>query len=356
MSSTGVMDHKCKNCGAVLKFNPHDQNWVCEFCKSTFNKDEIASYEKSRGVEELTKETEAVKLDTNWEGMDVYSCPNCGAEIVADENTSATFCVYCKNTAILKNKLVGEFNPNKIIPFYKTKEDAIAAFKNIGKGKILMPKFFNNKKNIDEIRGVYIPFWLYDYNVAGNIVGEAKNISTWTSGDRQYTKVDTFAVTRGGSMSFQKIPVDGSNNFDNDTMNSIEPFDYQGLVDFNHSYLSGFLAQKYDVGKDKASEDALVRAKNSTNEVLKRDIVGYDEVIITNSNHNVSLVNCDYVLLPVWLLNIKYKNKIRTFAMNGQTGKLIGDLPIDSKRAIFVWLLSFAICMLVGSLIWYMIG
>lgn len=356
MSSKGTMDHKCPSCDAVLKFNPHGQNWVCEYCKGAFNKEQIDAYEAKRGVESLTKETESVKLDTNFEGMDVYSCPNCGAEIIADENTSATFCVYCKNTAILKNKLVGEFNPSLVIPFHKTKEDAIEAFTKISKGRPLMPKVFSDKKNIEETRGIYIPFWLYDYSVATSMTADAKKVRTWSSGDYRYTKTDTYLVVRSGSMNYYRIPVDGSTRFANDIMNSIEPFDYNGLVDFSHSYLSGFLAEKYDVDSQNASNDAVNRAKRSTIDTLKGDVHGYTSVLVTNEQHNVTPLKTDYVLLPVWLLNIKYKDKLYTFAMNGQTGKIVGNAPVDKKKAVLYWIGIFILTMLVASFIWYLGG
>ncbi len=352
MSSSGTMDHKCQHCGAVLKFNPHGQNWVCEYCKSEYNKAEIDAYEASRGVEKLTSESEKVKLEKDLNGMDIYSCPNCGAQIVADENTSATFCVYCKSTAILKNKLIGEFNPSEVIPFHKTREDAILAFKKLGKGKPLMPKEFSNHKNIDDMRGVYIPFWLYDYNVNGNIVADAKRIRSWVSGGYRYTKTDTYRVDRAGNMRFNKVPVDGSTHFDNSVMNSIEPFDYNGLVEFSPSYLSGFLAEKYDVDSETAKTEALRRTQNSTTDILRSDVIGYTSVVVTGANHNVNLNKSEYVLLPVWLLNIKYKDKLYTFAMNGQTGKLIGDIPVDKKKAVLYWILGFAVIMVILTIIW----
>lgn len=353
MSSSGTMDHKCQNCGATLKFNPHGQNWVCEYCKSEFNKEQIDAYEASKGVEKLTNETEAVKLEKDLNGMDIYSCPNCGAQIVADENTSATFCVYCKSTAILKNKLVGKFNPTEVIPFYKTREDAIEAFKKLGKGKPLMPKEFSSNKNIQEMRGVYIPFWLYDYSVNGNIVADAKRVRSWTSGSYRYTKTDTYRIDRAGSMNFYRVPVDGSTHFEDNIMSSIEPFDYSGLVEFSPSYLSGFLAEKYDVDSNAASTIALNRAKNSTTDVLRNDVIGYSSVVVTNANHNVNLNKSEYVLLPVWLLNIKYEGKLYTFAMNGQTGKLIGNIPIDKKKAVLYWILGFVIIMVILTIIWF---
>lgn len=353
MSSLGTLDHKCESCGAVLKFNPHGQNWACEYCKRVYTKEEVDAYEQKRGVEELTSETEAVKLETNAEGMDIYSCPNCGAEIVADEATSATFCVYCKNTAILKNKLVGAFNPSKIIPFHHTLDDAKTAFKSITKGKPLAPKEFTSNANIEQIKGIYIPFWLYDYSVGASIVADAKRITSWTSGNYRYTKTDTYLAERSGSMNFYRIPVDGSTRFANDIMNSIEPFDYNNLVPFSHSYLSGFLAEKYDVDASGAMTEALNRANNSATEVLRSDIIGYNTVVVTGQNHNANMTNNEYVLLPVYLLNVKYNNKMYTFAMNGQTGKMIGDIPVDKKKAVLYFFGMFIGLLLVLSLMWF---
>lgn len=342
-----TLDHKCPSCNAVLKFNPHGQNWVCEYCKNKYTIEQLEEYEK-KSNKVLEKEPEVKKSD-----IDVYICPNCGAQIITDPNVSATSCVYCKNTAILKDKLQGEFNPNYVIPFKKTKEDAIDAFKKLGKGKPLMPRAFSKKENINEMSGIYIPFWLYDYNSDGVVEAHCNRITSWSSGNYRYTKTDTFLVTRGGNMSFEKIPVDGSKRFQNDIMNSIEPFDYNDMKEFNYSYLSGFLSEKYDITKEEAQEDAINRAKESFKEQMKKDIIGYNSTTIVKDNINLVNTNSSYVLLPVWMLNIKYKDKIYTFAMNGQTGKLIGDIPIDNKKAILIFIITFAICFLIAFVFMY---
>lgn len=350
----GTIDHKCPNCSAVLKFNPHGQNWKCEYCKSEFNSAQIEEINEKAG-KVIDETTEAVKVQKDFEGVDIYSCPNCGAQIIADENTTATSCVYCKNTAILKNKLVGEFNPSKVIAFHKTKEDAIEAFKKLKKGRPFSPKEFNDPKNIAEMSGIYIPFWIYDFQTFGSLQADAKRVQSWRSGDYIMTKTDVYLAVREGSMIYNRIPVDGSKRFNNDIMNSIEPFDYNGLVDFNHAYLSGFLAEKYDVDSDTAMNDAVERVKNSTTDVLRNSINGYSSVVVKNANHNLNLTNKEYILLPVWMLNIKYKDKIYTFAMNGQTGKMVGDIPIDKKKAVIWWVSIFALTFLVCFIV-YLIG
>jgi len=345
-----AIDHKCPNCDAVLKFNPHGGNWKCEYCRSEFNLDDLNKHE-----EKIKKEEKEVQKVINEEGLDVYTCNNCGASIVVDPNVSTTSCVYCKNTAILKDKLHGEFNPDFVIPFKYTKEDAIAAFKKLGKGKPLMPRAFNIKKNIKEISGIYIPFWLYDFDAAGEIDADCKRIATWRSGNYRYTKTDTYLATRGGNMNFEKVPVDGSKRFPNDIMNSIEPFDYNDLKAFNYSYLSGFLSEKYDMTSDEVIEEAIARAKNTFIEEMKKDIKGYNTVIPTTNSINLNNTKKQYVLLPVWMLNVKYRDKIHTIAMNGQTGKMVGNIPVDIKKAIFMWVLIFAISFAAGYIYYYFI-
>lgn len=329
-----TLDHKCPSCNATLKFNPHGQNWLCEYCGSEFNLEDL-----EKKTEKLTKETEEVKVYKDQEGMDVYTCPNCGAEIIASEEESATFCVYCRSTAILKNKLIGKFNPSFVIPFKNTKEDAIAAFKGIGKGRPLMPKIFSDPKNINDMKGVYIPFWIYDYDVSGSINVDAKRVTSYISGGYQVTKTDIYDCYRAGEMSYSKVPVDGSTHFDDDIMDSIEPFDYDDLKEFSYSYLSGFLAEKYDVDSDQASERATSRTKNSTIDILKDDVRGYTSKTLKSSNINCNLRKSDYILIPVWMLNIKYNDKLYKFAMNGQTGKMVGNIPVDKKKAWLYFLL-----------------
>lgn len=326
-----VVDHKCPNCTATLKFNPKNQKWDCEYCKSSFS---LKDLEKNNVKYEKASSKPLKDLD-------VYTCKNCGAEIMADQNTTATFCVYCKSTAIIKNRLVDAYEPNKIIPFKTTREEAIEGFRKAGIRKFLMPKEFTNEKNIQEMKGVYIPFWLFDFECSGDIKGTATRISSWSDSTYHYTKTDYYKVERGGSVTFENIPVDGSKHFDNAIMNSIEPFNYSDLEDFNYSYLSGFYAEKYDQKDDEVITDGEKRAKKTVRDILKDDLVGYSTRTITKEDFSINSTNVKYVLLPVWMLNIKYKDEIRPFAMNGQTGKMIGNIPIDKKKVVIYSVLMF---------------
>ncbi len=323
-------DYKCPSCSAVLKYNPESNSWKCEYCGSEYRLEDLERNEKK--FEDLSiKET----MD-----VDEYSCPNCGAQIVTDENTAATFCVYCGNTAIIKNRLTGMLKPTSVIPFKTTKEKAIETFLNFKKGKPFAPKEFGKKEQIEKITGVYVPFWLYDCLANGYFNGTGATVRTWTTGNYRYTKTDTYSIVREGNATFEKIPVDGSSKFDDDTMDSIEPFDYNGMVDFTPAYLSGFLAEKYDVDDKEAYKRAEYRIDNAMKSYISSTVSGYTSVTYSTQNINKDIKNIKYTLFPVWMLNIKYKDKMHLFAMNGQTGKFVGNIPIDWGK---FWLTFFGI-------------
>ena len=346
-----ALDHKCPGCGAKIVFVPEIGKWRCDNCKGEYDLETLQKYNNASSKEN-NKDIEK-DVDTNYVE---YHCKDCGAKIIADENTAATFCVYCGNTAILKSKLSGKFAPSMIIPFKKSKDEALEAFKNLSKGKPLMPKFFNKQENIEKLSGVYIPFWLYTINSEGKIDVSATKVTTWTSGDISYTKTDTYEVNREGKMNYDRIPVDGSTRFDDDLMNSIEPFDYREMVPYNHAYLSGFLAEKYDVDSDKGEEAAKKRAEDTTKNTLLNSISGYASKVIKNSSFNESTEKIEYVLLPVWMVNVKYEDKYYTFAMNAQTGEFIGDIPISKKRAVAYGSLIFFGIALIVLLITYLVS
>ncbi|MBE6160567.1 MAG: hypothetical protein E7157_05955 [Lactobacillales bacterium] len=341
-----VIDNKCLACNAPIKFNPELGKFKCEYCKSEFTAEQL-------------KDMENKKISTDEEAVDdkyvTYNCPDCGANIITDEETAATFCIYCGNSSIIKNRLTGKFAPSKIIPFKKTKEDAIKAFKGLKKGRPLVPKSFISEKNIEKITGVYIPFWLFDIMVDGTIEAKGTKVKHWSSGNTRYTKTDYYEMTRTGSMEFDRIPVDGSTKFNDEIMNTIEPFDYKDLVDYNHAYLSGFLAEKYNVDEKESFEFAKNRALSSGKDTMMNDMIGYSSKTEKSNTLKTTEQKTEYVLLPVWMVNVKYNDKFYLFAMNGQTGEFVGDIPLDKKKAVIAGILSFVITFIIAIIVSYII-
>lgn len=346
------LGNRCPACKASIKFNPKLGKWKCDYCGSEFTIEEMQKHNDNASTEKKNKKDAKVE-DDNVQYVE-YHCESCGAEIIADSETAATFCVYCGNTAILQSKLSGKFSPDLVIPFKRTKEDAIEEFKGLSKGRPLMPKNFNSEKNIEKIRGIYIPFWLFDINNSGDIEMSATTSESWRSGDTHYTKTNYYKVIRGGTMDYIKVPIDGSTRFDNAIMNTIEPFDYNELIKYNHAYLSGFYAEKYDQEAKDVFAEAADRSVNSTKEILKNDAKMYSTKTITRDTLVAKERNRYYAMLPVWMVNVKYKDKMYIFAMNGQTGEFIGNIPLDVGKAFLYFFLIF-IAIFAGVIIFSLI-
>ena len=314
-------EYKCPKCNALLKLN--EEILECEYCRSKFN---LYDIDKS-------------KKETN---KDIYMCENCGIDLIST-NTNISSCIYCKSKKIKKKKFKDEFIADCLIPFKVTKEEAIKSFKKIGKRSCLIPKQFNNDKNINNIKGVYIPVCIYNYDSTGVIEAECDKINTWKSGGYKYTKTDKYKVVRGGNISFENIPISRSKKIEKDLINSVGPFNYKELKKFDISYLSNFLLHNSDVSKDELAKEANLKIKNLFIEKMEKDINGYSKIKQIDNSINLYNPTFLYVLLPVWVLNIKYKNKIYKFAINGQTGKISKDIPMNMRRVIFIWISLFII-------------
>ena len=335
---------KCPACGASIDFNPKASKWKCKYCFSEFTLEEMEKVTSGSASKENNKDEKVTKEDVDYY---TYNCQSCGAEIIADNETAATFCVYCGNTTILRNKLEGDFKPHYVIPFKTEKKEAEEAFKSLSKGRMFVPKDFTDQKNIEKIRGIYIPFWLYDLHIDGRIAGTATKVQTWVVGDIQYTKTDKYDVARTAHMDFIKIPIDGSTRFDNDIMDTIQPYDYKEMVPYNHAYLSGFYAERYDQESKELQKIPEDRAIKTVENDMLNSIQGYASKSIRDKNFIPKLTNCEYALLPVWMVNVKYKDKQYLFAMNGQTKEFIGDIPLSKGKVI----LCVIICLIVFAAI-----
>ena len=334
---TEVLEYKCPSCGGGLHFGEENQRLKCHYCESEFDIDQVVDYnvqlEQSQepGFQWDPAETAQLSQEEQ-QTLHSYVCPSCGGEIVTEETTAAAFCPYCDNPTILPGQVSGGLKPDGVIPFKTSKEDAKAAFLNLCKGKPLLPKFFTEEQRLEKITGIYVPFWLYDCQ--GDFQGhyKATRVHHWADRDYNYTRTQYYHLARSADAEFLSIPMDASKKMDNAIMESIEPFDYSQLVDFETAYLSGFLADKYDVESVEGQERIRQRVDSSINTLISGTMVGYTTVMPISRQLNVKHGKARYVLLPVWMLHTRYKDKTYVFAMNGQTGKMTGSFPICPKR------------------------
>jgi len=338
LQTNTVLEYKCPCCDAGLKFGQDVQQMKCEYCDNVFELDTVREYTegtKAPAPEKFQWE-EAQNHEWNQEEQGQirsFLCQTCGGELLTDENTAATFCPYCGNPTILPGRVSDGLKPDGVLPFRTGKEDAKAAFLKLCHGKPLLPKFFTKEQQLEKITGIYVPFWLYDCSADFQGSYKATRIHTWSDPKFTYTKTDHYLLNRRAQAHFAGIPMDGSSKMEDTFMESIEPFDYSGMVDFDTAYLSGFLADKYDVPSEDGQPRIRQRVETSLDEQIQSSILGYATAIPTTKQINIQHSKAKYVLLPVWILNTKYRGKTYTFAMNGQTGKMTGTLPICPKRS-----------------------
>ena len=338
------ISYKCPNCGAELFWSADKNCWACEYCDGQFTlKDLEEAGGDAKKAEELNKDNvekhEEVDKDeysmsndgTVGNDLVKYTCSHCGAEIITDRSTAATVCVYCGNAVIMGEQIIDNFSPDYVIPFKVPKNQVMDAFQKFSK-KPLTPKDFSCDRVVDKMQGVYIPFWLYSGNCEGSITAEGINTRTWTSGNYRYTEKKYYSVYRNGTLDFKAVPVDASSKTDDDAMDSIEPFDYSEMTAFNPGYLSGYLAERYDEDKDKCLPRAKERIENTTRDEL-RNTCNYNSVNVQSYEKHTEIKDVKYAMLPTWLLYTTYQDKPYFFAMNGQTGKVIG-CPLSARCVV----------------------
>jgi len=335
-----AMNVTCPSCGAALRFDGREQKLTCASCGTEFAPE--AMREADEAIRQSRRESESnwnIGGNRAWseaerEQLNGYSCPSCGATIVADGTTAATECVYCGNSSILPARLQGDFRPDAILPFVKTKEDAKAAYRQLISGKRLLPKLFSREGRIEKITGVYVPFWMFDCQADADIAYRATRSHAHTEGDYIVTETDHYLVRRGGDVQFAGVPVDGSTKFADDLMDSIEPFDHAKEVAFSAAYLPGYQAERYDVNAEAAKPRADERIRQSVIDGFTGTVTGYSSVSMESASVRIGSGRVRNVMIPVWMLNTRWKDKTYTFAMNGQTGRIVGNLPVDGGLAL----------------------
>ena len=331
-----LKEHKCPNCNASVTFDPGRQMMKCPYCDSEFATDIFDTpLEKS----DMSWQNESTDEFSEQDGMRVYTCNSCGGEIITDLTTAADICPYCDSTVVMKGNLSGVLKPDYIIPFKLDKKTAVEKFKSHLLNKKLLPKVFKNEVHIEEIKGVYVPFWLFDATADASAKFKATRVRSWSTPNHIYTETSHYSLLRAGSISFSRVPVDGSTKMADDLMESLEPYDHSQAVAFNTAYLSGYLADKYDVTKDECKTRANDRIKQSAVDRLRETVHGYSSVTNTDCSVQFKKSAVHYALYPVWILNTTWKNERYVFAMNGQTGKFVGNLPCD-MGAFWRWLLG----------------
>ncbi|MBR1772112.1 MAG: hypothetical protein IJ747_08800 [Lachnospiraceae bacterium] len=305
------MIFKCANCGGNVVYSPEKKKMVCPYCES-----EESQQIQYAGYKQIT------------------ICPDCSGEVPVDEFTAATQCPYCSNYLILDERVEGAFLPKQMIPFRMGKETCKKALREKFGKQIFAPTDFLSEARLNSMEGTYVPFWFFDYDVNAIYSGEGRKVRSWTSGSTEYTETSYYDVRRNMDITYQNIPVDASIPMPDPVMDLMEPYDYQELSDFDPKYLSGFYAERFNLTAEQLKARADQKMRADTAELLKAEVSGYSGV---TEKENVSCIRreeASYGLLPVWKYNYTYNGQDYPFYVNGQTGKIVGTVPLSTKK---VW-------------------
>lgn len=352
-----AVQYKCPNCGGDITYNADSGLFTCEYCNGTYTIQQVISAHKRNESIDLTDKEKQERQTEFEENSALYNCPSCGSEIIADKNAVTLECYYCHSPVTLVGRLSGDYKPDYIIPFSVSKEKAEEIFLEFCKDKIYLPDDFKNGKVLEKITGVYVPFWLGDYSFDTRVIATCRRHEK-LSGNR--TKVKEYRADRGAVIYYDNVPADGARLMDNELLDALQPYDYNALQNFTMSYLSGFMAEKYDVG----AEEALLQQEERARQHCPKSVEAHLKSSYNYASTNQAIVerqsvNYKYALLPVWFLAYNYNGKIYQYGVNGQTGKVSGSIPIDKKKlnlrsllySIFGAVFGFGIGMMIIGLL-----
>ena len=340
-----IKEFDCPSCGGNLQFDIKTQEVKCPFCGATYDKAFLAQFDEDlqrKHVDETNQEeAKAGFSDEEVKGMSVYTCDSCGGQIITGVNTSSTICPYCNSAVLVKSKISGDLKPDIIIPFKLTKEDSSEAFKKYFKKKFFIPGAFKKENQIEKQNPLYVPYWIFGADAAGEANFKGDIVRTWSDGDYRYKEVSHYRLWRSGSIAFDNIPVDGSRKMPDDLMESIEPFDANHHEAFLSGYLSGYSAERYDVSLSECEKRANTRMREGTVNALASTIgARYENVSVTGSDIETFNEWSKYALYPIWLLNVKWKENTYSFAVNGDTGIVAGKYPVSKGRVALTVILA----------------
>ena len=350
-------NYRCPRCRATMEFDPELGKMHCKYCGGIYSvpkSEESAEAESEKPQVEEPKaeakaeleakakmkpiskrEKEEKKKEARQQAkmkMQILHCNSCGAELAVNEVEASSFCAYCGQATVVLDRVDECLRPDYVMPFMVTKEEAEKTIRSKISAGFYVPDEIKNFE-IEKLRGIYVPFWLYDI----------------LYGDEQFWR---YSVKRGKSTviryshrvadcHYRKLTVDASRNLNDDSSQRLEPYDMDKLKKFEPMYLSGFYADRFDMGLEETRDVAVSRAKAMLNESIKGTIRRSARNVYSSPVYEV--MGAEYALLPAWFLTFRQGDQPYTILMNGQTKKIVGAVPCVKWK---VWL-TFAILAIV---------
>lgn len=329
-----------------MAFDSESGTLACESCDRQEN---IETFSDEKIVQQFSEDE-----------VKEYECENCGAIVITDKDTTATSCSFCGAAVVLGDRLTGKLAPGKVIPFSISKDEARKAFKKWCKNGRLTPRGFMTADRIKNITGMYIPFWIYDLNTKAKIKAVGTKVRKYSRGDYIYTETKYYDVYRDIDLYYNSVPADASAKMNDDIMDKLEPYHYKDLKDFKTPYLAGYLAEKYNFNDQELYPRVETKINPFVKSYVNSTLTGYSSIRNRKDHIQTENVKSTYVLFPVWMVYYDFDRQEHTFAMNGQTGKVIGKPPI-SKQKVAMWFSGIAasaflaikiVSFMIGGVLW----
>ena len=353
-----VAEQKCPNCGGPMRFDPATGLMVCDYCGTQTKidpKQNSAGKEGTpgEGAEQNAPESTLSGVDFdallhNAEHVDaadlpIYNCVSCGAEIIAPPEQAALTCPYCGNNIVLTDKVSGKLRPDGVIPFRIQAKDLPDAVNRYYRDKKLLPKGFFSKASMSKVTGVYVPFWVFDGHISGTINLLGTTVKSRRSGDYVVQTTSYYDLVRSAALDFKDLPVDAGSKMDDKLMDSLEPFDSRETKAFDMRYLAGFTADRFDQGKDDMAARAKKRMSTSVHNLCDAQ-ASYGYATARPKSYDLTTnISAKYVLFPVYLFSLEHEGQTYPFAVNGQTGKVVGELPTSTATSALYFFKRFGL-------------
>lgn len=343
-----TLTYKCPTCGAPLVYQGDQQMLNCGSCDNSFTGEAV------RKVNEIEQQ-DAASHGEGWDMQEhtftgeeaartrTFQCSSCGAQLFTDETTVATNCAFCGSPSIIPAQFTPGTRPDRIIPFLVEKNKAESIFHNYFKGRKLLPNLFLRSANrIEEIRQLYVPFWLFSCRADGRMTFQGTRVSTMRQGQYMVTTTRHFLIRRAGTLDFQDLPVDASALVHNDITETLEPFHVDQAIPFSPEVLSGAMADRAGISPEESKRRANQRIDYATEATLRGTVSGYNSVSTRSKQINIDDGVSTPALFPIWVITTKKEGKLYTFAINGQTAELTCDIPW-SKAKFLGWMVGIGL-------------
>ncbi len=334
------MGIKCPSCGGGMVFDVGKQKLVCPYCDTTCT------------VHEYRLNNAAEYVNDNY-SVSMYRCKNCGAELTAPEEQTVAYCSYCGGEAMLQQKQAETIRPKRIIPFQRTKDQAIAAYEAAVKKVLYVPKELKDASFLEGFRGVYLPYWGIDVEIPPREL-QFKGTRTYTQG--RYDYHETYDVTAQIGGEVEGAVYDASAAFDDTLAAQIAPFDQKGSRAFDEAYLAGFYADKVTASPKVYSALAVEQAADKVYESISKKAGKVTVSLPVGREKRIETIGAkatgeEVSLFPVWFLTWRRKDRVAYSVMNGQSGKISMDLPVDLKLFFLYSAVAAAVLFVVLSLL-----